>query len=98
MKSEKVTFAGHSGDMLAARLDLPSGPVRAAAILAHCFTCSKDIAAARRISGRLAALGIAVLRFDFTGLGYHKVTIERPDRRRVRQRGGEQCDQLIWGD
>lgn len=70
MKSEKVTFAGHSGDMLAARLDLPSGPVRAAAILAHCFTCSKDIAAARRISGRLAALGMAVLRFDFTGLGH----------------------------
>ncbi|NCT13343.1 MAG: OsmC family protein [Rhodobacterales bacterium] len=70
MKSEKITFAGHSGDMLAARLDLPSGPVRAAAILAHCFTCSKDIAAARRISGRLAALGIAVLRFDFTGLGH----------------------------
>lgn len=70
MKSEKITFAGHSGDMLAARLDLPGGPVRAAAILAHCFTCSKDIAAARRISGRLAALGIAVLRFDFTGLGH----------------------------
>lgn len=70
MESEKVTFAGHSGDMLAARLDLPGGPVRAAAILAHCFTCSKDIAAARRISGRLAALGIAVLRFDFTGLGH----------------------------
>lgn len=70
MKSEKVTFEGHAGDMLAARLDLPDGPVRAAAILAHCFTCSKDIAAARRISGRLAALGIAVLRFDFTGLGH----------------------------
>lgn len=69
MKSEKVTFRGHSCDLLAARLDLPTGPVRAAAILAHCFTCSKDIAAARRISGRLAALGIAVLRFDFTGLG-----------------------------
>lgn len=70
MKSEKITFAGHSGDMLAARLDLPSGQARAAAILAHCFTCSKDIAAARRIAGRLAALGIAVLRFDFTGLGH----------------------------
>lgn len=70
MKSEKVTFAGHAGDLLAARLDLPSGQVRSAAILAHCFTCSKDIAAARRISGRLAALGIAVLRFDFTGLGH----------------------------
>lgn len=70
MKSEKVKFAGHAGDLLAARLDLPSMPVLSAAILAHCFTCSKDIAAARRISGRLAALGIAVLRFDFTGLGH----------------------------
>jgi putative redox protein len=70
MNTEKIEFPGHAGDMLAARLDKPDGPVRAAAILAHCFTCSKDIAAARRISGRLAALGIAVLRFDFTGLGH----------------------------
>lgn len=70
MKSERIAFAGHSGDLLAARLDAPSGQVRAAAIMAHCFTCSKDIAAARRIAGRLAALGIAVLRFDFTGLGH----------------------------
>lgn len=70
MNTEKVEFPGHAGDLLAARLDKPDGPIRAAAILAHCFTCSKDIAAARRISGRLAALGIAVLRFDFTGLGH----------------------------
>ncbi len=70
MQSEKVTFAGALGAMLAARLDKPEGPIKAAAILAHCFTCSMDIAAARRISGRLAALGIAVLRFDFTGLGH----------------------------
>jgi len=70
MKSERVDFSGHSGATLAARLDLPDGPVRAAAIFAHCFTCSKDINAARRISARLAARGIAVLRFDFTGLGH----------------------------
>ncbi|NJM84617.1 MAG: OsmC family protein [Tabrizicola sp.] len=70
MRSERVDFRGHAGDMLAARLDLPAGPHRGAALLAHCFTCSKDIAAARRISGRLAALGIAILRFDFTGLGH----------------------------
>ncbi len=72
MRSEKVSFSGASGAVLAARLDRPEGPVRAAAILAHCFTCSKDIAAARRIAGRLAALGIAVLRFDFTGLGHSR--------------------------
>ncbi len=70
MNSEKVTFDGHAGDQLAARLDLPDGPVRTTAILSHCFTCSEDIPAARRIAGRLAALGIAVLRFDFTGLGH----------------------------
>ncbi|MBU0860746.1 MAG: bifunctional alpha/beta hydrolase/OsmC family protein [Alphaproteobacteria bacterium] len=70
MKTERITFKGHSGDMLAARLDLPDGPVGATAIFAHCFTCSKDIPAARRIAARLAAKGIAVLRFDFTGLGH----------------------------
>lgn len=70
MQSRKVEFRGHSGAMLAARLDLPEGSVRAAALFVHCFTCSKDIAAARRIAGQLAARGIAVLRFDFTGLGH----------------------------
>jgi putative redox protein len=55
--------------MLAARLDLPDGPPRAFALFAHCFTCSKDIFAASRIASELAAQGIAVLRFDFTGLG-----------------------------
>ncbi|MBI1220408.1 MAG: alpha/beta fold hydrolase [Rhodobacteraceae bacterium] len=70
MRSERVEFNGHNGTRLAARLDLPVGPVRASAVFAHCFTCSKDIAAARRIAGKLAACGIAVLRFDFTGLGH----------------------------
>ncbi|MCK0170609.1 bifunctional alpha/beta hydrolase/OsmC family protein [Aliiroseovarius sp. S1123] len=69
MPTEKFTFPGHAGHDLAARLDLPDGPHLATALFAHCFTCGKDIAAARRISARLAALGIAVLRFDFTGLG-----------------------------
>jgi putative redox protein len=70
MPSRKLTFPGHSGAQLAARLDLPEGPHLATALFAHCFTCSKDIPAARRISARLAAMGIAVLRFDFTGLGH----------------------------
>lgn len=70
MRSEKISFPGAAGATLAARLDMPEGPVRAVAMLVHCFTCSKDIAAARRIAGRLAGLGIAVLRFDFTGLGH----------------------------
>jgi putative redox protein len=72
MHTEKLEFTGHGGDTLAARFDLPDGPVKAVALFAHCFTCSKDIAAARRIAARLAGLGIAVLRFDFTGLGHSK--------------------------
>ncbi len=72
MPTERITFSGHSGHALAARLNLPNGPHLATALFAHCFTCSKDIPAARRIAGRLASLGIAVLRFDFTGLGHSK--------------------------
>jgi putative redox protein len=70
MPTERFTFPGHDGAALAARLDLPDGPVVATALFAHCFTCGKDIAAARRIAARLTASGIAVLRFDFTGLGH----------------------------
>ncbi len=70
MPTERITFPGHSGAPLAARLDLPDGPHLATALFAHCFTCGKDIPAARRIAQRLAAMGIAVLRFDFTGLGH----------------------------
>lgn len=70
MPSEKLTFIGHAGHELAARFDTPNGPILATAIFAHCFTCSKDILAAKRISQRLASAGIAVLRFDFTGLGH----------------------------
>jgi putative redox protein len=70
MTSRKVTFTGHDGQTLAARLDEPQGETRSYALFAHCFTCGKDIAAARRISQKLAILGIGVLRFDFTGLGH----------------------------
>lgn len=70
MPTERFTFPGHSGDLLAARLDLPEGAHLATALMAHCFTCGKDIAASRRIAARLNAHGIAVLRFDFTGLGH----------------------------
>lgn len=76
MSMEKLTFTGHSGDPLAGRLDVPEGPVLGTALFAHCFTCSKDIPAAKRISQRLAGLGIAVLRFDFTGLGHSEGEFE----------------------
>lgn len=70
MPTERISFPGHAGDKLAARLDLPDGAPLATALFAHCFTCGKDIAAARRIAQRLCAMGIAVFRFDFTGLGH----------------------------
>ena len=69
MPTERITFSGHAGP-LDARLDLPEGPHLATAVFAHCFTCGKDIPAARRIAARLTTMGIAVLRFDFTGLGH----------------------------
>lgn len=68
--SEKATFVGGDGTSeLDARLDLPAGTPRAYALFAHCFTCGKDVFAAARIAAGLTAHGIAVLRFDFTGLG-----------------------------
>jgi putative redox protein len=68
MKAERADFPGASGQHLAARLDTPDHAPRAFALFAHCFTCGKDIFAASRISQALVQHGIAVLRFDFTGL------------------------------
>jgi uncharacterized OsmC-like protein/alpha-beta hydrolase superfamily lysophospholipase len=67
--TERFQFTGSEGQQLAAALDLPEREPIAYALLAHCFTCGKDVLAARRIAVTLAAKGIAVLRFDFTGLG-----------------------------
>ena len=70
MQFEKLFFKGAEGDRLSARLDLPeNGSPVAYAIFAHCFTCSKNIKAAANISQALTRRGIAVFRFDFTGLG-----------------------------
>ncbi|MGV6801773.1 MAG: bifunctional alpha/beta hydrolase/OsmC family protein [bacterium] len=65
----KLTFPGHSGAELAARLELPTGTAKAFALFAHCFTCGKDLSVSRKMSEALTREGIAVLRFDFTGLG-----------------------------
>lgn len=69
MPSTIVRFPATQGHELAARLEMPAGRPRAYAIFAHCFTCSKDSKGAAFISQALAGRGIAVLRFDFTGLG-----------------------------
>ena len=69
-RSQRIEFTNSRGDRLAARLDRPPGPIRAHALFAHCFTCSMDLAAAGRIARALTERGLAVLRFDFTGLGH----------------------------
>lgn len=69
MSRTKVEFTNDQGETLAGLLQSPDAEIKAYALFAHCFTCSKDVAAASRISRALADRGIAVLRFDFTGLG-----------------------------
>ena len=68
-QTEQLFIKGRFGQKLAARLDRPADRPRAHALFTHCFTCSKDYQAVSRISRALADRGIAVLRFDFTGLG-----------------------------
>jgi putative redox protein len=70
MKFKKLEFTNAAGQRLSARIDLPEGrdPL-AYALFAHCFTCSKNIKAISNISRALTGNGIAVMRFDFTGLG-----------------------------
>lgn len=70
MRSEKVTFKNAEGEELVAWIELP-GDQRPHnfALFAHCFTCSKSLQAMRNISRALTLQGIAVMRFDFTGLG-----------------------------
>ena len=69
MPNQLFQFPGADGQQLAAALELPEGQPAAFALFAHCFTCGKDVLAAKRIATALSAKGIATLRFDFTGLG-----------------------------
>jgi uncharacterized OsmC-like protein/alpha/beta superfamily hydrolase len=70
MKQQKIVFPNADGNSLAALLDLPEDETPIAfALFAHCFTCTKNIIAAANIARALSRQRIAVLRFDFTGLG-----------------------------
>ncbi len=69
MTSKKIEFTGALNENLSAKIDLPDGEVKAYALFAHCFTCSKDLKAVGNITKGLAEFGIATFRFDFTGLG-----------------------------
>jgi alpha/beta superfamily hydrolase len=68
-RREHVQFTGALGHRIAARLDSPAGDPRAYALFAHCFTCTKDLKAVAWISRELVDRRMAMLRFDFTGLG-----------------------------
>lgn len=70
MKTQTVEFQNDAGHILSGRLEMPAdeNPV-AYAMFAHCFTCTKDYKSVAYISRQLAVHGIAVLRFDFAGLG-----------------------------
>ena len=69
MRSAMISFTNGEGIALAGALDLPPGKPRAFALFAHCFNCSSQSHAAKRIAQALTLHGIATLRFDFTGLG-----------------------------
>jgi uncharacterized OsmC-like protein/pimeloyl-ACP methyl ester carboxylesterase len=69
MQNKKVSFDNEDGHTLSGLLALPDSAPRAYALFAHCFTCSKNLKAATNIAQALTDSGIAVLRFDFTGLG-----------------------------
>jgi len=69
VRNERFQFTGADGQQLAATLDLPERDPVAYALFAHCFTCGMNVLAAKRIATTMADKGIAVLRFDFTGIG-----------------------------
>ncbi len=69
MLRTRFDFINDEGQTLSGRLEEPLDAVRGTVLFAHCFTCSKDLAAATRISRGLVDRGFSVLRFDFTGLG-----------------------------
>jgi putative redox protein len=70
MKKKRIRFKGGQDYYLGAQLDLPEAVEPLAyALFAHCFTCNKNLKAVNHITTALCEEGIAVLRFDFTGLG-----------------------------
>jgi putative redox protein len=69
MPSKKIKFPSHQGIQLTALLEIPAHTPQSFAVFAHCFTCNKNLSAVHNISKAFYEKGIAVLRFDFTGLG-----------------------------
>ena len=77
MEHVPITFTNRDGRHLSGRLDsTDEGQPLGYALLAHCFTCSKDLGSLRRLAGTITEFGIAVLSFDFTGLGHSEGEFE----------------------
>ncbi len=73
MRFKKVSFKNAEGQELSGRLDFPLiGKPKAFVLFAHCFTCSKNLKSVEHISQAFTQQGMAILRFDFTGLGQSK--------------------------
>jgi putative redox protein len=79
MRGERLRFRGSQGSELVGRLERPAGEASAFVLLVHCFTCSKDLKALGWISRTLVERGLAVFRFDFTGLGESEGDFARTD-------------------
>ena len=80
METERMTFVGAAGAALSALVRRPLGPVRGSVLMAHCFTCSKDLHTTTRLAGRLADAGWITFSFDFTGLGDERRRLRAPPR------------------
>ncbi|MCX6815026.1 MAG: alpha/beta hydrolase [Candidatus Aenigmarchaeota archaeon] len=68
---ERVTFRNSRGLNLVGILHTPERPTKKAVIIAHGFTSDKTGSHEKipKLAQRLEAIGIAVLRFDFSGCG-----------------------------
>ncbi|MGB0867021.1 MAG: alpha/beta fold hydrolase, partial [Granulosicoccaceae bacterium] len=75
----QLQIKNRQGVELAITIDLPTQGLRGSALFAHCFTCGKDLRSARLMAQALTREGIAVVRFDFTGLGRSKGDFAQTD-------------------
>lgn len=70
MNPKPLLFENRKKLKLAANLYLPLDRApRFYTLFAHCFTCTKNFSAVTQICTSLSQQGIAVMSFDFTGLG-----------------------------
>ena len=80
MRREKIQFLNSRGLLLSGSLELPThSEPKAYAIFSHCFTCNKNLINVKFISESLSEIGIATLRYDFTGLGESEGDFSKTD-------------------